>query len=180
MLMYITVRQLCAAAAIMCVAGSVAAPAMASSKTPGKVIAGWVEKVSILDNQRVETKAKLDTGAKTSSIHAETVERFKKDGDRWVRFVLVLKGTDDETHRVALEKPVERNIRVKDHDDPSSRRPIVELPVCFDGRMHTVDFSLADRSGFIYSVLIGRRFLNDVAVVDAGRTFLTKASCTSE
>ena len=180
MLMYNAARNVraLALAVLLCFASSV--PALASSKTPGKVIAGWVEKVELGTHQPIETKAKLDTGAKTSSIHAENIERFKKDGDRWVRFVLVLEGTDDEVHRVAMEKPIERNIRVKDHDDPSSRRPIVELPMCFDGRVHNVDFSLADRSGFIYSVLIGRRFLNDVAVVDAGRTFLTKASCTSD
>ena len=164
--------------ALLCAAQSTSA--LASSKTAGKVIAGWVEKITVLEDDAIETKAKLDTGANTSSIHAEDIQRFEKDGDDWVRFLLVLKGTDDETHRLALEKPVERNIRVKDHDDPSSRRPIIELPVCFDGRLHSVNFSLADRSEFIYSVLIGRRFLNDIAVVDAGRTFLTKASCTAE
>lgn len=179
MLLLNSARVTCASAAAALVLALLAAPAQASSKTPGKVIAGWVEKVSLLEGSPIETKAKLDSGAKTSSIHAENIERFEKDGEDWVRFVLVLKGTDDETHRKALEKPIERNIRVKDHDDPSSRRPIVALPVCFDGRAHQIQFSLADRSGFIYSVLMGRRFLNDIAVVDAGRTFLTKASCTA-
>ena len=179
MLLYKTLMTRRAVGAVL-LGLAISSPLMASSKTPGKVIAGWVEKVSIFEGVTIETKAKLDTGARTSSIHAENIERYKKDGDKWVRFVLVLKGTDDETHRVALEKPIQRNIRVKDHDDPASRRPIVELPLCFDGRLHTVEFSLADRSEFIYSVLIGRRFLNDIAVVDAGRTFLTKASCTTD
>ena len=126
----------------------------------------------------IEVKAKLDTGAKTSSIHGEDIERFERDDAEWVRFTLVLKATDDTIHRLKLDKPVQRNILIKDHDDPSSRRPIVALPLCFDGRMHEVHFSLADRGDFIYSILLGRRFLDDVALIDPDETFLTKARCT--
>ena len=150
---------------------------LADEPPHGKVIAGWVERVKVLEGGGIPTKAKLDSGAKTSSIHAEDVERFKKDGERWVRFTLVIEDLDDHVHRVKLEKPVQRNIRVKDHEDEPRRRPIVELPICFDGRTHPVHFSLADRSGFIYPVLLGRRFLDDVAVIDPDATYLTGDSC---
>ena len=50
--------------------------------------------------------------------------------------------------------------------------------MCFDGRTHQVHFSLADRGEFIYPVLFGRRFLNDVAVIDPDQTFLTGAGCS--
>ena len=63
--------------------------AFASSRTPGKVIAGWVEKVTVVSADLV-TKAKLDTGAKTSSIYAVNVENFRRDGERWSRFDLVV------------------------------------------------------------------------------------------
>lgn len=150
---------------------------LARSAVHGKVIAGWVEKVAVLEGGGVYTKAKLDSGAKTSSIHAEDVERFEKDGERWVRFTLVLEAVDDEVHRIPLEKPVQRNIQIKDHLDDPRRRPIVELPICFDGRTHHEHFSLADRSKFIYPVLLGRRFLDDVAVIDPGEIYLTSESC---
>ena len=57
-------------------------PAAASDPTPepepvGKIIGGWVEKVVMLPSQ-VRVSAKLDTGARTSSIHAEEIERFEK------------------------------------------------------------------------------------------------------
>ena len=166
-----------AAAALSAAMAGLPGQARASSLTPGKVVAGWVEKVTVHSDTAIETKAKLDSGAKTSSIHGEDIERFERDGDDWVRFTLVLKGTDNDIHRAKLEKPVERNILIKDHDDPSSRRPIVELPICFDGRLHDVQFSLADRGDFIYSVLLGRRFLKEVALIDPDATFLTKARC---
>ena len=163
---------------LVCILALSPTACLAKQNLHGKVISGWVERVSVHEGGVIATKAKLDTGAKTSSIHAEEIERFEKDGESWVRFTLVLEDLDDEVQRVKLEKPVKRNIRVKDHQDDSRRRPIVELPVCFDGRLHQVHFSLADRSEFIYPVLFGRRFLNDVAVVDAGETFLTAGACS--
>lgn len=155
-------------------------PATASNDLEfGKVIAGYVERVT-LQPWDIEVKAKLDTGANTSSIYAVDVERFEKDDAEWVRFTLVLEDYEDEVHRVETEAPVARNILIKDHDDPSSRRAVVELPMCFDGRIHNLQFSLADREGFIYPVLLGRRFLNDVAVIDPDRTFLTQSSCADD
>ena len=150
--------------------------ATADSRTPGKVIAGWVEKVS-LQPWNVIVSAKLDTGALTSSIHAEDIERFEKDDERWVRFTLVLEDENDKVHRIETEQALARNVRIKDHDDPSARRAVVELELCFDGRRHRTQFSLADRGDFIYPVLLGRRFMEDVAVVDPESTFLTQARC---
>ena len=148
--------------------------ALADSRTPGKVIAGWVEKVTVKPWD-VVVSAKLDTGALTSSIHAEAIERFTRDDEKWVRFTLVLEDEDDEVHRIETEQPLARNVRIKDHDDPSARRAVVELELCFDGRRHRTQFSLADRGDFIYPVLLGRRFMEDVAVVDPEATFLTQA-----
>ena len=148
----------------------------ADSRTPGKVIAGWVEKMTVLPWDIV-VSAKLDTGALTSSIYAEDIERFEKDDERWVRFTLVLEDADDEGPRIETEAPLTRSVRIKDHDDPSSRRAVVELEFCFDGRRRRTQFSLADRGSFIYPVLLGRRFLEDVAVVDPAATFMTQAAC---
>lgn len=150
---------------------------LANDTEPGKVIAGWVERIVVLEGGGIRTKAKLDTGAKTSSIHAEGVQTFEKDGDDWVRFTLVIEDLDDEVQRVKLAKPLYRNVRIKDHHDDSRRRPVVELDICFDGRRHEVQFSLADRDDFLYPVLLGRRFLNEVAVVDPDEVYLTQGIC---
>lgn len=148
----------------------------ASSKTPGKVIAGWVEKVGFGDEGAI-IKAKLDTGAKTSSIHAENIEKFKKDDDHWVRFTLMLEDKKGKLHEIAMEAPRSRRVKIKNHDGDHERRVVVDLDFCFDGRQHTAEFTLANRSEYIYSVLLGREFLKGVAVVDPDATFLTKAAC---
>lgn len=141
-----------------------------------KRIVGWVERFTLLP-QGIPVKAKLDTGARTSSISAIDIERFERDGDRWVRFTLVLEDVDDVVHRERLERPLYRNVLIKDHDDASDRRPVVELDFCLDGRSHRAQFTLADRSGFIYPVLLGRRFLTDGFVIDPATSFEASSDC---
>lgn len=153
-----------------------AALAHGSSRDPGKVIAGWVEKISLVE-QPLVLKAKLDTGAKTSSIHAINIEPFMREGDRWVKFDLLLDDVDDKQHTLHMEKPKVRRVRIKDHDGVDDRRAVVELEICFDGRKHVTEFTLADRSEYIYDVLLGREFLQGIAVVDPDSTFLTQAHC---
>jgi hypothetical protein len=148
----------------------------ASSKDPGKVIAGWIEKIS-LPEPSITLKAKLDTGAKTSSIHATNIEQFKRDGKRWMRFDLVLTDVEDKQHTVHMERPKARRVAIKHTDGEHDRRAVVELDFCFDGRRRTAEFTLANRSDYIYSVLLGREFLTGVAVIDPEATFLTQADC---
>ena len=149
---------------------------IASSRTPGKVIAGWVEKVTVVSADLV-TKAKLDTGAKTSSIYALNVENFKRDGKRWSRFDLVVTDLKDKEKVVSMERPRVRKVRIKGEADEYDRRSVVTLPICFDGRSYEVEFTLADRGNYIYPVLLGREFLEGRAIVDAEATFMTKAAC---
>ena len=161
----------------LCVALLLAAPlAHGSSADPGKVIAGWVEKISLVEPPLV-LKAKLDTGAKTSSIHAINVEQFVREGDRWVKFDLLLEDVDGQQHTRHMEKPRVRRVRIKDNDGDDDRRAVVELEICFDGRKHVTEFTLAERTDYIYDVLLGREFLQGIAVVDPDSTFLTQAHC---
>lgn len=149
-------------------------PPASVEEAKAKVIAGWLETITLPATGWV-IKAKLDTGAKTSSIHATNIEEFKRDGKRWVRF-----DVHDSTKKespVTLERRQIRRVRIKDHDDPATRRSVVELEICLDGRLHKAQFTLADRGNFHYPVLLGRRFLDGVAVVDPAEKYLTSPSC---
>ena len=145
-------------------------------KDPAKVIAGWVEKVQI-ENLSYDIKAKLDTGAKTSSIHASDIEPFKKEGKSWIKFTLHLTDSYGNSHKVKLEKPRLRKASIKNNDGDHDLRYVVNLNLCFNGRNYLAEFTLADRSEYIYSILLGRRFLKKVAVIDPDETFLTLAEC---
>lgn len=144
-----------------------------------KTIFGWIENV-YLQPYNLKAKAKLDTGAKTSSIHAKNIEHFERDGDPWVRFQFssntrlkesaYLEGKSKKI--VTIEAPITRSALIKNHRYSSVERPVVSLPITLAGVEHRAEFTLTDRKKFLYPVLLGRRFLKDVAIVDPGNTFL--------
>lgn len=142
-----------------------------------KVITGWLEKVYFAAATEHQVTAKLDSGAKTSSIHARNIESFERKGEPWVKFELVLRDKEDHLDTLAMERPVTRYVRIKEHDGNHDRRAVVELEFCFVGRWHRAQFSLVDRSEFNYPVLLGRRFLAGIAVIDPGEIFLADPRC---
>ncbi len=150
-----------------------AARAGSKGEKPGKVIAGWVEKIVLLDSNSQPIKAKLDSGAKTSSLHAEDIEEFERNDEKWVRFTFV----DKDGSKTEFERPLVRGVKIKDLDGDFDRRSVVEMDFCFDGRVRSAQFTLIDRGDFIYRVLLGRRFLQGVAVIDPEAVYLTKERC---
>jgi hypothetical protein len=149
-----------------------------------KITAGWVENI-ILATGQVKLRAKLDTGAKTSSIHAENIEHYDVDGEPWVRFSLPLSFLKNAKQRHTIETPVVRTVLIKRHKLESMRRPVVQLAFCINAHFYEAEFTLADRSNYIYPVLLGRSFLADNIVVDAGTThkkskLIKRLDCTPE
>ncbi|MGZ8217183.1 ATP-dependent zinc protease family protein [Methylomagnum sp.] len=136
-----------------------------------KLVMGWLESV-FLRPWNLRVTAKLDTGANTSSLHADQIEHFSKDGEAWVRFTL----EDGQGSRPqTVERPIVRAAYIKERLGRSSKRDVVKLTVCKNGRDYETEFTLVDRSNFNYPLLLGRSFLQDVALVDASATFLYKA-----
>lgn len=150
-------------------AGSAETPTPPPSE---KLIMGWLESV-YLKPWNLRVTAKLDTGAKTSSLHADDIEHFSKDGQDWVRFRLA--GEDNSKTPVTVEKPLVRTVWIKERNSQSSKRDVVKLGLCKNGRDYETEFTLVDRSNFNYPVLLGRSFLENVALVDAASTFVYKA-----
>ena len=145
--------------------------------TKRKDIFGWAEEVEI-GTSRLKMKAKLDTGADTSSLDASKIRRFKtKDGDRWVEFLVKDK---DSGRRIRYKKRLIRYANIKEHEGPSQRRPVVELEVCLGDHRKVVEVSLVDRSGFQYPILLGRNTLEDIALVDSSDSYTSQPTCQVE
>ena len=144
---------------------------------------GFVEWV-VMKDTGLRMKARLDTGAKTSSLHATDIEGFEKDGGDWVRFRLPLDDHNDidspENKGIVLEfeRPVERTVLIKRKGAPSQQRYVVRMEFCIAGKIHETQFSLTDRGRFTYPALLGRRFMGDDNVlVDSTDSFLAEAEC---
>lgn len=160
--------------------------AMASTKDQAKPEPermGFVEWV-VMKDTGLRMKARLDTGAKTSSLHATDIEGFEKDGEDWVRFRLPLDDHNDidspENEGLVLEfeRPVERTVLIKRKGAPSQKRYVVRMEFCIAGKTHETQFSLTDRGRFTYPALLGRRFMSDDNVlVDSTDSFLAEAEC---
>lgn len=131
-----------------------------------KLVVGEIENVRF-DNLGIELRARIDTGAATSSLHAVNVRRFQRDGDNWVRFTIDDPATGEP---MVLERPRSRRVRILQAgaEDPSTR-PVVELRVTLGNSTQTAEFTLADRSGMEFPVLIGRNILRDLMVVDVSK-----------
>lgn len=138
-------------------------------------ILGWVEN-AYLPDPGLEIKAKLDTGAETSSLDARILKKFRKAGKRWVRFAVTDRDSGEEF--VMVRERV-RTIGVVQHDGSRQTRPVVMLEICIADQLLNTEVSLIDRSEFNYSLLLGRSALASFALVDAGNSFLSKPDCES-
>lgn len=150
-------------------------PTLSTSEAQTKVM-GWVERIKVSDIETMP-KAKLDSGATTSSINAEIIREFERDGKDHILFRVNF-GDDNESDEQTFEAPVERWVRIKKKaSDDSIRRPVVKMTFCLGDEIIEGEVNLADRSNFIYPVLIGRNMLEDRILVDASKTFTQRPSC---
>ena len=151
-------------------------PAPACPKPPvtdrnhfeGKLIVGQSEYVYI-ESGPLKLRARIDSGATTSSLHAGDIVRFERDGEAWVRFTTWANTKEKPT---TLELPVSRKVRIKTKTEGIDQRVVVEVNLRVGDVTQRVEVTLADRGDFEYPVLIGRNYLRDVAVIDVSRTYV--------
>ena len=153
-----------------------AAVKSAGDRAGDKIVAGWVENVYIADLD-TKLKAKLDTGATTSSMRAEVLNVVHVENGAPRRVVFQVTGADGKTS--TLERRLLRWVRIKSKKTSTYyRRPVVDMEFCIAGRRVHSEVNLAPRTDFIYPILVGRNMLRDAnIVVDADRTFTTHAHC---
>jgi hypothetical protein len=131
---------------------------------------GWREHIEI-KGIREKLQAKLDTGALTSSIHAEEKQFFERDGKKWVRF-LVKDKRKDHTISGRLEAPLVRVTKIKEPGGVSVEREVVLLSFRLGDRKFRGEFTLNNRSNMLAPILIGRSIIKDLGWVDVSRTHL--------
>ena len=137
-------------------------------------IVGWVEN-AVLVGPDINLKAKLDTGAETSSLDAVIIKKFRQRGKRWVRFLVTDRHTGKE-HIIVRERV--RTTGVIQHDGSAQIRPVVLMELCIASRLLATEVSLIDRSEFNYPLLLGRNTLKSFALIDPDNTFLSEPDCS--
>lgn len=128
-------------------------------------IIGEVEPVTI-KKVGLTMSARIDTGAQTSSLNAQDITPFERDGKPWVKFTV----NDSKSGQSAeIKSKLVRTVEIKRHGGEPIERPVVKLRTILGSVEQLREFSLADRSSFEYPVLIGRNFLNGGFIVDVSR-----------
>lgn len=138
-------------------------------------VVGWREWVALPELGIDRIKAKVDTGARTSSLHAFGLERFERDGRPMVRF---------EAHPLqrdaSVTVPVEVELvdrrKVRSSTGTQTLRPVIETDLRLMEERWPIEITLIRRDLMGFRLLLGRQALRRRVLVDPGRSFLTDES----
>lgn len=142
-----------------------------SRSTHSNTLTGWREWVSLPDLGVDWIKAKIDTGARTSSLHAFDIQEFERDGEAWVRF-RVKPWQDSQEDAVVVESPIYDRRAVRSSSGHAQERLVVQLMIRLVDREVMAEVTLSNRDEMGFRMLIGREALRRGYVVDPARSFL--------
>ena len=143
---------------------------MRTTKKPMLVL-GWREWVALPDLGIRRLKAKLDTGARSSAVHADDVERFRHRGQDWVRFHVVT----DTVHRVRRVPGEARLLDervVRSSGGHESHRYVIDTHLEIAGWQWPIELTLAERPSMSFRMLIGRQALSGHVLIDSSHSYL--------
>lgn len=138
-------------------------------RTP--VLIGWRERITLPSLGLDNIEAKIDTGARTTALHASRIRTFDQDGDLWVEF----HPEHDRLDNVSMCRcPVKERRAITNTSGVPEDRIIIRTRLLIAGHRLTVDISLADRADMAFPIIIGRTALRrGRLLIDSGRSWLT-------
>jgi len=131
---------------------------------------GWREWVALPSLGIEDIKAKIDTGARTSALHAYDIEPFTVAGVRMVRFKVHPIQRESKT-TVTAEAPLIEHREVRSSSGDESRRPVIAAEVLLHGKHFEIELTLTNRDAMGFRMLIGRQAMRGRFTVDPGRSY---------
>ena len=138
---------------------------MTRSNSHSNTPTGWREWVSLPDAGVDWVKAKIDTGARSSSLHAFDIVEFEREGEEWVRF-RVKPWQESNEDATIVECPVHDRRRVRSSSGHSEERIVVLLAVRLIDHTIIAEVTLTNRDEMGFRMLIGREALRQGYLVD--------------
>ncbi|MBK5197228.1 MAG: ATP-dependent zinc protease [Methyloceanibacter sp.] len=141
-------------------------------KEPLKI--GWREWVGLPDLRVGAIKAKIDTGARTSALHAYRIEPFRRGGALWLRFELH-PIQRSEAMKVTCEAHAIDERTVRNSGGGVERRYIITTLLKLGDATWPIELALANRDQMGFRMLLGRTALQGRALIEPGRSYLLSA-----
>jgi hypothetical protein len=134
-------------------------------------VAGWREWVSLPDFDVPWIKAKLDTGARSSAIHAYELEEFDRGGAPWVRFE-VHPWQRSNLDSVTVEVPIVDRRVVRSSTGHEEERPVIATALSVVGHRLDAELTLTNRDEMGFRMLVGREAMRGALLVDPSRSYI--------
>lgn len=133
---------------------------------------GWREWVSFPELGLNAVKAKVDSGARTSALHAFSIERFHANKQEWVRFK-THPFQYKHTPQISCEAILKDIRSVTSSSGQAEVRHVIETPIRIGDHIWSIELTLTNRSNMRFRMLLGRHAMKHRAVLNPGRSFLT-------
>lgn len=131
---------------------------------------GWREHVALPELGIASMRAKIDTGARTSALNTDHMERFERDGHTWISFTLPAAG---RRSKVRYEAQLADIRGIKNTGGVAETRPIIKTTMVLGKRAWVIEISLADRENMKFDMIVGRTALRaQRLIVNPGRSYL--------
>jgi len=142
-----------------------------TGRHPERTTIGWREWLALPDWGVGAIKAKIDTGARTSALHAFDIETIERDGAAMARFA-IHPWQDSSSDVVVVEAPLLERRNVRSSSGAAKERPVVLTTMELAGRRALIEVTLTRRDEMGFRMLIGRQALRRRYLVDPGRAYL--------
>ncbi|MFZ2170619.1 MAG: ATP-dependent zinc protease [Methylococcaceae bacterium] len=136
-----------------------------------KLMLGWREWVGLPEFDIAQIKAKVDTGARSSALHAFIIDPYRKGGQRWIMFAIhpIQKHTEVS---IECHAPIKDRRLVSDSGGHKQRRYVIETRLILGQSLITTEMTLTNRDGMLFRMLLGRTTMNNRYNIDPNASYL--------
>lgn len=133
---------------------------------------GWREWVSLPELHIFKIKAKVDTGARTSALHAFSLKPFSENGNPKISFDIHPFQHDTQSIITCVADVVDRRL-VTDSGGHEEERFVIKTPITIAGQTWSIEITLTERENMLFRMLLGRSALRKHFIVNPARSFVT-------